>query len=202
MYTTSAASFSFFFSGDCMDKQQLRQDMRRLRRGLSLSMDDRERLISHFFDALPLKSTDLIAGYWPEAGECDVRVILGEALRRGYRCALPVVERGSRLLSFAPYGNDSAMRVGSFGIKEPVDAARLVPDVVIVPLLAFDAHGARLGQGGGYYDVTLAHLRAQKPICAVGLAYAQQECKDTPLLTEAHDQALDWIVTPQEVKSF
>ena len=77
----------------------------------------------------------------------------------------------------------------------------LEPDVVIVPLLAFDRRGYRLGQGGGYYDATLADLRAKKNIIAVGLAYAQQACLFN-LPVEEHDQKLDWVVTPQGAQEF
>ena len=185
-----------------MDKDTLRREMRALRKGLSLSGAAQTRLVELFFAHIPLSSGMVIAGYWPMGGECDARVILHEAQRRGYSCALPVIEAGQRVLSFALYQDGDALVEGALSIAEPVSKDMIVPDIVIVPLLAFDAAGQRLGQGGGYYDATLAHLRALKPICAVGLAYAQQECKDAPLVVEAHDQPLDWIITPQQAKQF
>jgi 5-formyltetrahydrofolate cyclo-ligase len=74
----------------------------------------------------------------------------------------------------------------------------LSPDILLVPLLAFDARGYRIGYGGGHFDATLAELRAAKPILAVGLAYAAQEVDEVP--REPHDERLDWIVTEREAR--
>lgn len=176
--------------------------MRALRQGLSLSMAERQALIDLFFAHIAPSKGSVIAGYWPAGGECDARVIMGESLRRGYQCALPVVQRGSRILRFSSYANESVLQSGVFGIHEPAGQGDIMPDIVIVPLLAFDGQGHRLGQGGGYYDATLAVLRAQKPVIAVGLAYAQQECQDGAFVVEDHDQKLDWILTPAQMKAF
>src|SRR6185503_17417551 len=92
---------------------------------------------------------------------------------------------------------------GAFGIMQPsTDAPKWVdPDIVVVPLLAFDRRGYRLGYGSGYYDVTLAALRAKKKIVAVGLGYGQQAVLFN-LPSEPHDEKLDWVITPQKAHSF
>jgi 5-formyltetrahydrofolate cyclo-ligase len=84
---------------------------------------------------------------------------------------------------------------GVWGIPEPrADKAVLVPDILIVPLLAFDRAGWRLGYGGGYYDRTLRDLRARKVVTAVGLAHEEQEVDAVPHLD--YDQRLDWVLRP------
>ena len=95
----------------------------------------------------------------------------------------------------APLPRDAA------GVPAPgPDAPELTPDLVVVPLLAFDGAGARLGQGGGYYDRTLAALRAAGPVVALGLAYAGQEVARLPV--EAHDQRLDAVLTEAGLRRF
>ena len=90
---------------------------------------------------------------------------------------------------------------GPHGIAQPSGTEVLSPDIVIVPLLAFDQRGNRLGQGGGYYDSTLAALRGEKEITAVGVAYASQACLFN-LPTEGHDEPLDMVVSEQSVLDF
>ena len=88
-----------------------------------------------------------------------------------------------------------AMNKAVWGIAEPkADKPALEPDIVLVPLLAFDAAGRRLGYGGGYYDRTLRGLRARKPIVAVGLAYDAQRIDAVPHLD--YDERLDWVLRP------
>lgn len=110
---------------------------------------------------------------------------------------LPVVV-GSAPLTFRPWQPGCAMESGVFGALIPADPAPCLPDILIVPLLAFSRAGGRLGYGGGYYDRTLAALKARGPAIAVGLAYAAQE-SPVPLPLEATDMALDAIVTDAEV---
>ena len=87
------------------------------------------------------------------------------------------------------------MGSGTWGIAEPLPSrAALEPDIVLVPLLAFDAQGYRLGYGGGFYDRSLAGLRAKKPIVAVGIAYDELKVDAVPHLD--YDQRVDWVLTP------
>lgn len=181
-------------------KAALRAKMRSLRAGLLLSDADRAGLVRGFFDAVRPDSGAIIAGYWPVGGECDAMALLDEAGRLGFACALPVVEDNTRLLAFAPYTSGCAMRLGAYGIACPDTDIRVRPDYVSVPLLAFTANGGRLGQGGGYYDVTLRALcQGGADVTAVGLAYAAQECSNAGFPVEPHDAGLDWIVTPERV---
>lgn len=134
----------------------------------------------------------VLAGYWPLAAEADPRPAM--AAHGGAVC-LPVVEGQGRPLAFRRWQAGARLRAGAFGVMEPVGEEALQPDIVIVPLLAFDRAGMRLGYGGGFYDRTLAGLRGRAQ--AIGLGFAAQEVAAVPC--EATDAALDMIVTEAEV---
>lgn len=90
---------------------------------------------------------------------------------------------------------------GVWGIREPpADAPELFPDILIVPLLAFDRHGHRIGYGAGYYDMTIARLRSIKPVTAIGIAFATQEIAQVP--ATPRDARLDLMLTEREVIDF
>ncbi len=137
-----------------------------------------------------------VAGYWPMGEEIDVRPLLTALAGLGYLCLLPVVVAPRLPLIFRLWSPGDALEEGVFATRHP-PAIRppLSPRVVLVPLLAFDRSGYRLGYGGGFYDRTLAALRSYGGVTAVGVAYADQEVDSVP--HAAHDQRLDWIVTEQ-----
>ena len=117
--------------------------------------------------------------------------LLGE----GYTLALPVMEAKGRPLVFRTWAPGEALAETMWGIREPLPTAQQVePDVVLGPLLAFDAEGYRLGYGGGFYDRTLARLRKLKTVVAVGLAYDGQRVDAVPHVD--YDERLDWVLTP------
>ena len=140
------------------------------------------------------KADRVVAGYWPVGSELDCRPLLHQLRNAGWRCALPVVTAPALPLTFRLWRPDDGLVAGHYGIPEPPpSAAPCRPAVVLVPLVAFDRAGHRLGQGAGHYDRTLAALRASGPVLAIGLAFAVQE--EPALPVEPHDQPLDWIVT-------
>jgi 5-formyltetrahydrofolate cyclo-ligase len=106
---------------------------------------------------------------------------------------VPVIIGPGQALRFREWSPGCAMVEGEFGARIPAEGAWVEPEVVIVPLVGFDARGYRLGYGGGFYDRTLAALRASAPRLAVGFAFAVQEVEEVP--TDATDAALDMIVT-------
>ena len=115
----------------------------------------------------------------------------------GWTTALPIVVAKNTPLVFRRWAPGEPLVSGIWGIQIPPETAREVqPDVLLVPLLAFDRSGYRLGYGGGFYDRTLEKLRAVKKITAIGLAYSGQEVD--AVLRDEHDQQLDWIMTEQE----
>ncbi len=142
-------------------------------------------------------ATGPIAGFWSMGDEIDMRPLLCALDAAGHVVALPVTVGRDRPLLFRRWRPDAAMVPGGFGTSVPAaDADIVVPRILIVPLLAFDRAGCRLGYGGGYYDRTLAGLRAGGPIVAIGVAYAAQEVDAVP--HGVADARLDLIVTERE----
>jgi 5-formyltetrahydrofolate cyclo-ligase len=184
-----------------LDKNTIREEARRHRARIDRREDDPEDAVPHFFEGLDLTGDEVIAGYWPTAREFDPRPILDECLQRGHMCVLPVIQSDSRVLKFVTFEEGQILIKGLHGIMHPQGGDEIEPDIVLVPMLAFDQRGTRLGQGGGYYDATLADLRCRKAITAVGVAYGAQACLFN-LPREDHDEPLDMIVTPQGVKRF
>jgi 5-formyltetrahydrofolate cyclo-ligase len=137
-----------------------------------------------------------VAAYWPMRSEADPRPALAALHARGVPLALPVVAGRGMPLIFRAWAPGVALVPGGFGVLVPADGPPVVPRVLVVPLLAFDRAGFRLGYGGGFYDRTLAALRAAGPVLAVGFAYAAQEVPHVPRTID--DQRLDRIVTETE----
>ena len=136
----------------------------------------------------------VLAGYAPIRTEIDPTPAM--AAHDGPVC-LPVVVAEGQPLRFRAWTPGCAMEAGPFGAMVPARGDWVVPSVLIVPLVAFDRAGRRLGYGGGFYDRTLAGLRAAGPVTAIGFAYAAQEAEALP--QEKTDAALDLVVTEREV---
>lgn len=139
----------------------------------------------------------VLAGYMPMRTEIDCLPAMAAhiATGTGGRVCVPVIPGPAMPLQFHEWTPASRMVEGAFKALVPEDGAELVPTVLIVPLLAFDRRGFRLGYGGGFYDRTLEGLRARGPVTAIGFAFAAQEVAEVP--TEPTDQPLDLIVTEQ-----
>jgi 5-formyltetrahydrofolate cyclo-ligase len=135
-------------------------------------------------------------------GEMDPAPLLHALLQRGHAVALPVVVARDAPLAFRAWHAGMVLEPGVLGIPVPPASSPLVvPDVLLVPLIAFDALGRRLGQGGGFYDRTLARRRAEGPgVLALGLAFAVQEIPEVP--EEAFDERLDGIITEAGLRWF
>jgi len=181
-----------------MDKAALRAAAM-LRRD---ALDDRERR-SAMICALVVASPSYAAAhaihcYLPMRSEVDTRPLIADALARGTRVAVPIVVPRAAELAHAWFESlaADALTPGAFGTFNPRELRSAAPgdwDLVIVPLLAFDRRGYRLGYGKGYYD----RLLAASPVTTIGVAFAAQEIDALP--AEAHDIALDWVITEREV---
>ncbi len=148
-----------------------------------------------------LPSTACVTGYWPTRGEIDPRPLLHALARRGHTIGLPVVAGPAQPLMFRAWRPGDALIEGHYAIMTPPEsAAEVRPDALLVPLLAFDRRGFRLGYGGGFYDRTLAKLRAAGHVYAVGLAFAAQQVEAVP--RTARDQPLDALATERQVIHF
>lgn len=141
----------------------------------------------------------VLAGYMPIRTEIDPIPLMADWARKAPVC-VPVIEGAGKPLNFRHWTPGAEMVEGPFGAAVPADGGWLEPDVIIVPLVAFDESGGRLGYGGGFYDRTLERLRARKTIFAVGFAYGAQRALDLP--QEPTDQPLDAIVTEQGALRF
>jgi 5-formyltetrahydrofolate cyclo-ligase len=146
--------------------------------------------------------TGAVAAYWPMRSEADPRAVLVALHERGVATALPVMapraDGQGREISFRSWSPWEPIVPGGFGTLTPVeDAPEARPACLIVPLLAFDAGCRRLGYGKGHYDRAITALKLHGPLVTIGIAYAAQEVERVP--TEAHDQALDAIVTENGV---
>ena len=155
-----------------------------------------------FLAHVPLKSGIVIGGYAAMGDEADPSGIMALARARGHPVALPRVSATGSPLVFHQWTPGEPLLPGPHGTKHPSEEAAVVqPGLLLVPLLAFDGAGHRLGYGGGYYDRTLAALRRRNVgILAVGLAFAAQEVGNLP--HEPYDEPLDWIVTERGARAF
>ena len=152
---------------------------------------------------LPMAITPgtIISGYSPIRSEIDPIPLLRALAAQGARLALPAVMARGKSLAFRAWSPDDRLMLGPLGIPEPSPAAaEVIPDIMLVPLAAFDRAGHRIGYGAGHYDFTLAHLRKTKAIAAIGVAFAAQEIALVPALQ--HDVALDYVLTEAKVFDF
>lgn len=148
-------------------------------------------------DVLAAHRGKALAGYMPMRTEIDPLPAM--AAHQG-PVGVPVILGPGQALKFREWTPGCAMEEGAFRAFIPVEGAWVEPEVVIVPLVAFDARGYRLGYGGGFYDRTLEGLRARRPTIAVGFAFDAQEMAEVPI--EDTDQKLDFIVTETGVRTF
>lgn len=140
-----------------------------------------------------------LAGYMPIRTEISPIPAMEEAAAHGV-VGVPVITGVGQPLRFSRWEPGCALKDGPFGAQIPVADDFFDPEILIVPLVAFDRRGGRLGYGGGFYDRTLEQLRAKRATLAIGFAYAAQEADDLPL--EPTDQPLDMIVTEQGILTF
>jgi len=148
------------------------------------------------FAAVPAGA--IVSGFLASRTEIDVVPLMARLVGEGASTALPVVAGKGRPLIFRRWRPGEPLEEAHFGIHVPPATAQEVePDVLLVPMLAFDRQGYRLGYGGGFYDRTLERLRAKKPVTAVGVAFAGQEVGE--VIRGPHDQPLDFIFTERGV---
>ncbi|MBO8164071.1 MAG: 5-formyltetrahydrofolate cyclo-ligase [Brevibacillus sp.] len=183
-------------------KKQLRLHMLKQRGELAEAerVSRSRRAAEHLGKLAPLAACRTILAYYPFRGELDTRPFLKEAARRGQELWLPVCEPAARRIRPYVYLGETCLRKGAYGIPEPdpdmvpeADPKRL--EAVIVPGVAFDRQGGRLGYGGGYYDRFLA--ACQQELLLVGLAFSIQLVDEVP--RERHDVLLDYLVTEDGV---
>jgi 5-formyltetrahydrofolate cyclo-ligase len=140
----------------------------------------------------------IVSGFMPLKSEINPLPLLQKLAEAGARLALPAIAGRGKPLIMRAWEFGAPLERGQWGIREPkTEAPEVEPDILLVPLLAFDRAGYRLGYGAGYYDMTIHRLRALKPVTAVGIAFAAQEVPKIP--TTPRDERLDLVLTEREV---
>lgn len=140
----------------------------------------------------------IVSSYWAIGAELDPGRLERRLKAEGYTICLPAIQGRTEPMKFHTWAKGEPLRERKWGIMEPLPAAPAVdPDIMLVPMLAFDALGWRLGYGGGYYDRTIAALRTRKNVVLVGFAYDEQRVDAVPHLD--YDQRLDFVLTPSGI---
>jgi 5-formyltetrahydrofolate cyclo-ligase len=143
----------------------------------------------------------IVAGYHAIRSEIDPAPLMQALASKGARLALPVIVARDAPLLFRSWDAADALVRGSLGIMEPSpEAEQLMPDILLVPLAAFDPAGHRIGYGAGHYDRTFAQLGAVKPFTAIGVAFETQLVEAVPM--QPHDVALDYVLTESRTFDF
>jgi 5-formyltetrahydrofolate cyclo-ligase len=183
-------------------KQAMREEALARRAALRAAAPNAaEIMAAAFLAAVPLNPGAVVSAYVAIGEEIDPAPLIRRLHAKGHVIALPRVVAKREKLAFHRYEPGTALIQGVFGLSQPgADWPQAIPAVLIVPLLAFDSKGARLGYGAGFYDRTLAWLRAHGSIVAVGYAYAGQEVAEVPQTPS--DELLDWVVTEQGARRF
>lgn len=191
------------FSQDRIEAQKRSLREQALLRRQSLTEEERLRasfrVAKRLLEESLIPEGSIVAGYWPVRGELDIIPAMKELMKWGHRVCLPqIVEKGQPLM-FREWREEMPMIEGALGIAvpDPAVADIRVPDVLLVPLVGFDAGGHRLGYGGGYYDRTIAQLRRANVVQSIGIGFEIQKCEALP--TGAHDRKMDVILTENGV---
>ena len=179
------------------EKKTLRRAMKERRREAFLrwGREASEKIAEHGIGFAGVQAPLVVTSFLPIGEEIDPEPLMVRLIAEGYSMALPVMVGKGLPLEFRRWAPGQPLAETTWGIREPLpEAGTVEPDVVLGPLLAFDGAGYRLGYGGGFYDRTLARLRAIKPVVSIGLAYDEQKVDAVPHLD--YDERLDWVLTP------
>jgi len=135
-------------------------------------------------------------GYYPSNYEIDDLAILDLLEKKNFKVSLPIIKKDNQM-NFYRWSRSDPLRVNKFGIPEPVSSKIFYPDILLVPLVAYDNHLNRLGYGGGYYDRYIEKLEKTKKIIKIGLAFSFQKISSIPI--DQYDKRLDFIITEKEI---
>ena len=179
-----------------MSKSKLRKKIlkvRKLKNKNNVKID-----FDKIFDLIKKKNslTRIIGGYFPINYEVDDLNILKEFDKKKYQISLPVLKKNFEM-DFYKWSFNDPLKINRFGIPEPEKFKLIYPDVILVPLVAFDKNLNRLGYGGGYYDRLIQKLSKKKNILKIGLALAAQKIDNVPI--NRYDKKLDYIVTDKYI---
>ena len=153
--------------------------------------------LDKFFSFLKTK-TNLknLGGYYPSNFEIDDLEILNLLVKKNYKISLPKIKKNNQM-NFFNWSNDELLKINKFGIPEPISKKIIYPDILLMPLVAYDNNLNRLGYGGGFYDRYIKKIEKIKKIIKIGLAFSCQKVKKVPI--DKYDKKLDFIITEKEI---
>jgi 5-formyltetrahydrofolate cyclo-ligase len=137
-----------------------------------------------------------IGGYYPSNYEIDDLDILDLLEKKNFKVSLPIIKKDNQM-NFYGWSRNDLLRINKFGIPEPMSSKILYPDILLVPLVAYDSSLNRLGYGGGYYDRYIEKIEKIKKVTKIGLAFSFQKISSIPITQ--YDKKLDFIVTEKEI---
>jgi 5-formyltetrahydrofolate cyclo-ligase len=180
-------------------KSALRQDA--LSRRDAMSAEERRlgaEVIAGRAFPVPIPPGAVVSGFMPMKTEINPLPLMKRLAAAGASLALPIVEGRGKPLTMRAWTFGVPLEAGVWGIRQPpTTATEMFPDILLVPLATFDRRGYRIGYGAGYYDMTIARLRAMKPVTTIGVAFATQECTAVPV--DPWDERLAFVLTEREV---
>ena len=138
-----------------------------------------------------------IGGYFPINYEIDCLEILKQLEKSGHKISLPVTKEKNKM-DFFEWSSDDPLLVGKLGIPEPYPKKKVYPDILLVPMVAFNKYKFRLGYGGGFYDRYIHKIKKKKNMLTIGMAFSFQELKKLP--TDQYDKKMDFIFTENYIK--
>ena len=137
-----------------------------------------------------------IGGYYPSNYEIDDLNILDLLEKKNFKVSLPIIKKDNQM-NFHSWSRNDPLKINKFGIPEPVSSKIFYPDILLVPLVAYDSSLNRLGYGGGYYDRYIEKIEKIKKVTKIGLAFSFQKISSIPI--NQYDKKLDFIVTEKEI---
>ena len=179
-----------------MSKSQIRNKTFKIRKKLfdkDLKIDSNKFISFLKKNRLNLKN---FGGYYPSNYEIDDLAILDLLEKKNFNVSLPIIKKDNQM-NFYRWSRSDPLRVNKYGIPEPVSSKIFYPDILLVPLVAYDNNLNRLGYGGGYYDRYIEKLEKFKKVIKIGLAFSFQKISSIPI--NQHDKRLDFIITEKEV---
>ncbi len=179
-----------------MEKSLLRKKIIKSRK-----INFKENLCINFLKIISLikkvkKTNIVIGGYYPINYEIDDIKILELLEKKGFKICLPKIKKHFQM-DFYKFSNNDVLKINKYGIPEPLSNAKVLPDVLLVPLVGFDKNLNRIGYGAGYYDRVILKIKKKKKLLTIGLAFHFQEIQFIP--TNKYDHKLDFIVTNKKV---
>tara|TARA_X000001036_G_scaffold213852_1_gene200391 strand:- start:41 stop:583 length:543 start_codon:yes stop_codon:yes gene_type:complete len=178
-----------------VNKSKIRNNILKLRKknfNENLKID-----LDKFFSFLKI-NTDMknIGGYYSSNFEIDNLEILYLLEKKKYNISLPKIEKKNQM-NFLKWSSNDPLKINKYGIPEPVYSRVVFPDILIIPLVAYDNNLNRLGYGGGFYDRYIDKIEKIKKVIKIGLAFSYQKVKTIPI--NQHDKKLDFIITEKKI---